>query len=383
MKSTLRNGKRPLTLAISALLVLAASACGSDGAAGSEGGDTVRLGVVTSLTGPIAQSGKEVQEGFDLAIEMINADGGVLGQQLEAVVEDDKSSPEQAVIAARKVAGEGVDIIGGTITTPLAIAISQSIIDSPDKLFIMTAATSNQPLEAQKHGNIFGLSATSSTFGEVYFPHMAEQGVQKLAVVAAQGDYGDNELKALEAAGAPTPVVVERFDMTQTDFSGTIATIKAAQPDAVFFTAAGTSIQPQFAKQASQLGLDVPLYINGMSLVDQQLGEVGDALNGAFGVDLYNPGLDNEANKKFVEAFTEAHDRNPTTLNEFGYETAFLVAQAMEQADTTTDMEKITAALRDGTFETPRGELTFSDIQRAAIEPFVVKVEGDTIVPVQ
>lgn len=376
--------RRYLAIGIAGFLSVALSACGG-AAAGTDGPDaaSVRLGVVTSLTGPLSQSGKEVKEGFDLAVATINSAGGVLGHQLTTVVEDDKSSPEQAVIAARKVAGDGVDVLGGTITTPLAIAISQSLIDAPDKMFIMTAATTNQPLQAQKHGNIFGLSATSTTFGQTYFPAMVSHGVKRLAVVAAKGDYGDNELKALQAAGAPQPVVVERFEMTQTDFSGAIAKVKSVQPDAVFFTAAGTSIQPQFAKQAKELGLGVPLYINAMSLVDQQLDQAAGALAGAHGVDLYNPKLDNAANAAFVKAFTAAHHRNPTTLNEFGYETAFLVAEAMKKAGSTTDVPKIAAALRSGAFQTPRGDVTFSDIQRSQVKPFVVEVQGDAIVPVK
>jgi branched-chain amino acid transport system substrate-binding protein len=382
MTDLLSSRRRYLAIASASILTLALAACGGDAAGSDTKGDAVRLGVVTSLTGPLSQSGKEVKEGFDLAVSTINADGGVLGKKLETVVEDDKSSPEQAVIAARKVVGQGVDVLGGTITTPLAIAISQSMINSPDKMFVMTAATTNQPLQAQKHGNIFGLSATSASFGQAYFPFIAKQGAKRLAVVAAKGDYGDNELKAIAAAGSFQPVAVERFEMTQSDFSGAIAKIKSVKADAVFFTSAGTSVQPEFAKQARQLGLSVPLYINAMSLVDEQLSQAAGALDGAHGVDLYNPTLDNPANAAFVKAFVAAHDRNPTTLNEFGYETAFLVAAAMKKAGTTTDVAKITASLRDGTFQTPRGEVTFSDIQRSEVKPFVVVVQGDAIEPV-
>ncbi|MCW2698027.1 MAG: braC [Modestobacter sp.] len=380
-------GGRAAALVTAAALLLSACSSGDDPSAGGDGGGPVRIGAIMSLSGPLAESGKEMQQGFDLAVEQVNADGGVPGGQLEMVYEDDKSNPEQAVVALRSLTDEGIQVISGTLISPAAVALATFVRPDPDLLYVISSAATPVPLQDQEHGNIFGLSMTNAMFGKTYHAYIADSlQPATVAVVAATGEYGDNEIAALESnwgSGGPEIVGIERFELGSTDFSSTIASLRSLGADAVYFAAGGTAPHIPFFRQAAEQGLDGLKMMNPLSMSPQMLTESGAALEGVYGADLYNAGLDTPENRSFVEAYRSEYGEEPNSVALLGYESVWLVAQGMISGDSSTDVAKISAALKAEPWNSPRGEVRFDETGRAVSDVLVVRSQGGEIAVIE
>jgi branched-chain amino acid transport system substrate-binding protein len=379
-------GGRAAALISTAALLLSACSSGDEAGGGDEGG-TVRIGAIMSLSGPLAESGKEMQQGFDLAVERVNADGGVPGGQLEVVYEDDKSNPEQAVVSLRSLTDQGVQVVSGTLVSPAAVALANFVRPDPGLLYVISSAATPVPLQDQEYGNIFGLSMTNAMFGKTYHAYIADSlHPATVAVVAATGEYGDNEIAALKddwGSGGPEIVGIERFELGSTDFSSTIATLRSLHADAVYFAAGGTAPHIPFFRQAAEQGLGGLKLMNPLSMSPQMLAETGKALEGVYGADLYNAQLDNPENTSFVEAYQAEYGKAPNSVALLGYESVWLVAQGMISGDSSTDVAKISAALKAKPWNTPRGEVRFDETGRAVSDVLVVRSESGEIAVIE
>ena len=125
--------KKLLSLALALVMIFTLAACGSkktdDSSGGSTTGDTIKIGNIGPQTGDLAVYGKTALNGIKLAIEEVNADGGVLGKQLELLVEDDKGDASEAVTLYNKLKGENISAIIGAITSKPTDAIATNSVD--------------------------------------------------------------------------------------------------------------------------------------------------------------------------------------------------------------------------------------------------------------
>jgi branched-chain amino acid transport system substrate-binding protein len=335
----------------------------------------VKIGMVTTLSGPGGYLGQEVRDAFNLAIEL---EGGKLGgAPVQLLVEDDALKPGQAKeIAERFMKTERVKLLTGIIFSNVAGAVVPDILDNGGVYVSPNAGPSNFAGK-ECHKNYFVVSWQNDTLHESAGQNATNLGYKKAVVLAPNYQAGKDAIAGFKRffKGEVAGEIYTRLD--QTDFAAEMAQIRAAKPDVVFqFHPGGLGIA--FARQYAQAGLlsEVPMVVAAPSLDSVILKAIGDA---ALGVNIsshWNSDLPNEANKKFVAEFQKKYGRMPTYYASQGYDTALAIAAALKATGgKVDDVNAFSAAMRKADFQSVRGSFKFGPNQHPVHDWYSLKVE--------
>ncbi len=334
--------------------------------------DQISVGMITTLSGGGAGLGVDVRDGFQLALDMAEADN------IRLVVEDDAQRPELAVqIAERMIQSERVDILTGIIWSNLAMAVVPSAV-AQDILYLSPNAGPSALAGANCHPNYFNVAWQNDMLHEGAGAYANELGYENAFIMAPNYPAGTDALNGFkryfegELAG-------ELFTQVgQTDYAAEIAQIRASGADSIFiFLPGGMGIS--FMRQYEQSGLDLPIVSAAFTFSQDILPAVGSAALGVFNASQWSPDLDNDANAAFVSAFREAYGRIPSLYASQGFDTANLILSAAAKADV-SDRDAFRAALREADFASVRGDFAWAanqhPIQKVYIRE-VVEVDGE------
>lgn len=342
--------------------------------------EKIRVGFLTTMSGPIATLGKEQEMGFDLAMKQLgNKLGGV---PVEIFKEDSRMAPDTAVQAATKmIEKDKIDFLTGTMLSNQLLAIVKPVTES-GAIILSGIAGPSELAGAECNKNLFVLSWENNTPSEAVGKYMTDAGKKRGFFVA------QNYVTGREHVGGAKhyfkgEVVGEAYpDRTTMDFAAEIAKIRAAKPDAVYIFMPGAQ-GIAFLKQYAAAGLlkDSPLY-SGSWLADehsfQALGELSTA--GHLAANWF-VGLDNPANKTFVAAFQKEYGRNPVFYAAFVYDSLMLLDKAVaEVKGDIGNKDALRAALKKASFDSTRGSFSFNNnhfpIQDFYIAQVVKKGDG-------
>ncbi|WP_156829037.1 urea ABC transporter substrate-binding protein [Cohnella laeviribosi] len=335
----------------------AASPSGSGSA--SESGDTIKVGILHSLSGTMAISEVSVKEAEELAIEEINAKGGVLGKKIEAIVEDGASDWPTFAEKARKLLSQdkAAAVFGGWTSASrkamlpvfeelnglLWYPVQYEGLESSKNIFY-TGATTNQQIVPSVTWLLQNKGTKFFLLGSDYvFPRTANK------IIKAQ----------LAAEGGQT-VGEEYTPLGHTEFSTVISKIKAAKPDVIYNTLNGDS-NVAFFKQLKDAGItakDIP--VMSVSVAEEEIKGIGaDVLAGHYAAWNYYQTTDTPENKTFVAAYKEKYGQDRVTADpiEAGYNAVYLWAAAVEKAGS-TDVDKVREAAKGIEFNAPEGKVT-------------------------
>jgi urea transport system substrate-binding protein len=335
----------------------AASPSGSGSA--SESGDTIKVGILHSLSGTMAISEVSVKEAEELAIEEINAKGGVLGKKIEAIVEDGASDWPTFAEKARKLLSQdkAAAVFGGWTSASrkamlpvfeelnglLWYPVQYEGLESSKNIFY-TGATTNQQIVPSVTWLLQNKGTKFFLLGSDYvFPRTANK------IIKAQ----------LAAEGGQT-VGEEYTPLGHTEFSTVISKIKAAKPDVIYNTLNGDS-NVAFFKQLKDAGItakDIP--VMSVSVAEEEIKGIGaNVLAGHYAAWNYYQTTDTPENKTFVAAYKEKYGQDRVTADpiEAGYNAVYLWAAAVEKAGS-TDVDKVREAAKGIEFNAPEGKVT-------------------------
>ena len=339
--------KRKLSwLLCGAMLAGALSGCGgsetpgdsSDGQGGSSaaGGDKIKIGYFGPLTGGSAQLGQAALNGAQLAVNELNANGGILGRQVEIVPYDDKSSPEEAVKAATKlVQVDKVNAIFGSLHSANVQAAGPVIEES--QTLCVAGGTSPTWLE-QGYTYLFRSISNANAASKQLAKYANEQGLKRIATFTSNDEYGTSGADAFKAACQDYDiefVASETMANGDRDFTGQFAKINAASPDAVL-TWCLSDDTGAVTKQLRQSGFaGTILGPEGYSM-PEILEVAGDAANGVCFAAQYlvyeDPeDAEDENLKKFLEGYIEEFGAAPASDNAYrAYDGVMMIDLAME-----------------------------------------------------
>jgi branched-chain amino acid transport system substrate-binding protein len=356
------------------------------GSTGSTGAEPIKIGIAMPVTGPSALYGNQTIDGSKMAAKMINEEGGILGgRQIELLIEDDKSSPEEGVKAFTKlIEVEKVHAMTGGANSSVSIAAAK--VAANRILNIMTTAKAPAAMD-DRDPYRFRLNTTNDMDGKLFHAFVKDElKPQTVAVLVENTDYGQAEIKALQTnwadANAPKIVKTEFFELTDTDFTNALTNLKAANAEALYVVGSTIEINSAIFTQAAQLGFNNLKLLAPGQLNTTFVELAGDAANGVISADVYMSLIDNEMNKVFAEKFRNEYNREPGKMEMLGFEAIWLVAKAMDKAGSATDYDKIAEVLENSEWETPRGTVTFTDGQ-AHGSASVLTVKDKQIVPYQ
>ncbi|MEW6275180.1 MAG: ABC transporter substrate-binding protein [Bacillota bacterium] len=368
------------------LTLILSTGCGGSkgqqqGAPQSSSKEPIKIGLALPMTGVAALYGEQASKGAELAKEQINASGGILGgRQIEIILEDDKASPEEGVNVVQKLINrDKVQVVAGGVNSSVTLA-EIPITKAANKLHIVTISMAPSIVE-QGHPYLFQLNTDNNVKGDFFYPWVAKKypQIKKVAMLVENTDYGRAEVDTIKRnwkdPNGPQLSSIEWFQLGETNFTIQLTKIKAQNPDALIITVAAPATNGTILKQAKEIGFNKTILIAPGNLNKDVIKIAGDASEGILSADHYIPSLDNSENKTFVQAFEKKYGYTPEKMEVQGFETVYLVAQAMEKAKTADDPAKIAEALRTTTWKTPRGEVTFNEKGRVGgkMYPLIVK----------
>jgi branched-chain amino acid transport system substrate-binding protein len=320
---------------------------------------TVKIGMITTLSGGGSALGIAVRDGFKLAIDQ---EGGKLGgYPVELIIEDDARKPDKAKqIADRFVKQEKVPIMTGIIWSNLAITVVPKVVRE-DIFYISPNAGPSLLAGKGCSKNYFNVAWQNDHLHEAMGQYVRDKKFKKVFLLAPNYPAGKDSLTGFKRFYKDKPVAEIYTKLGQKDYAAEISTIRSTKPDAVFFFLPG-GMGISFIKQYNQAGLtkEIPLFGPAFSFDQTILNAVGNAALGVMNSSQWNKDIDNPANKKFLNGFIKAYGRLPSLYASQGYDAARLIASALKAVG--GDMSKKDAfrsALRKADFESVRGSFEF------------------------
>lgn len=341
-------------------------------AAASSSEETVKVGLLHSLTGSMAISEKSVRDAEVLAIEEINAAGGVLGKQIVYVEEDGASEPSTFATKAEKlVDSEKVKTVFGCWTSSSRKAVKPIFEDYNSLLWYPV-----QYEGMEQSPNIVYTGAAPNQQIVSAIEYLIEQGYKKFFLLGS--DYvfprTANMIITAQVNAAGCEVVGEEYaDMDQTDFAAIIAKIEAAQPEVIINTLNGTG-NVSFFKQMSEKNYTSENYMTmSFSIAEEEVATIGaDILKGHMVSWNYYQTTETDVNKSFVAAYKAKFGESRVTSDpaEAAYDAVYLWKAACEKAGS-FEIDDVLAAIRTGeiSFNAPEGTVTINGENQHLTKP--------------
>jgi branched-chain amino acid transport system substrate-binding protein len=340
---------------MAAALSVAGLGIGSDAVAA----DPVKIGMLTTLSGPNAALGIDIRDGFALGLEHL---GGKLGGQETIVVEaDDQLKPDVAVQkAAELVEREQVDLVTGTVFSNVALAIMPTLARA-ETFLISPNAGPSALAGRQCNPWFFNTAWQNDNNHEATGAWVQQQGLQNVYLLAPNYPAGKDALAGFKRYYEGNIAGEVYTPLDQLDFAAELANLRAAAPDAVYFFYPG-GLGISFIKQYAQAGLGgtIPLFGPAFSLSQDVLAAVGDAALGAYNGSQWSNDLDNPVNRRFVDGFKAKYGRLPSLYASQGYDTALILDAALDGGDGLADKAAFRESLRKVSIETSRGGFRFN-----------------------
>ena len=361
---------RALALPTAALAAtFALSACGSKAGEDTEAkescvdtsGDTVKVGMLNSLSGTMAISEVTVRDSIQLAIDQINASGGVLGKQIVPVAEDGASTPATFAEKAEKlISSDCVAAVFGGWTSSSRKAMLPVFEDNNALLYY---PVQYEGLEDSK--NIFYTGATTNQQIVPALDYLKEKGVKSLYLVGSDYVFPQTANREIKAYAEANGIEIKGEDYTplgSTDFSTIVNKVRSADPDAVFNTLNGDS-NVAFFREYTNAGLtaqDTPVV--SVSIAEEEVGGIGaQNIAGQLTAWNYYQTIDTPDNKTFVDAYKAKYGANKPTSDpmEAAYVSVYLWKNTVEKANS-FDVKAIQDNADGVTFAAPEGLVTLN-----------------------
>jgi branched-chain amino acid transport system substrate-binding protein len=325
----------------------------------AQGADRIRIGFLTTLTGPAAFLGRDMVNGAQLALEELG--GRMGGVPAELVVEDDQLDPKTGVQKTRKLLeSDKVNLLSGMIFGNVTAAVAGVAMKS-GVITVATVGSIPNILGEGCNPNYFTVSWTIDSNYEALASYLNQAGIRTVVLMAPNYIAG----KLVQAGfnrGYKGKVIGEIFTkIDQPDYSVEIGEVRAKKPQAVVvFYPGGMGIN--FLKQYKASGLmeSIPVYSSVFLTDESTFPALGDTPLGIVTTSNWNPELDNPANKRFVAAYHKKHSTRPTSMAAMGYDTVALIAAAVRDAKGRVEnTDAMRAALRKADFQSVRGPFRF------------------------
>lgn len=344
-------------------------------------GDAIRIGVVTPISGTYAGIGQQVTWGLNMAAAEINANGGIMGRQIELVYEDSKANPAVAVQKAEKLyTSENVDFLTGTVNSGATLAVGQ-VAERAGKLLATTVSFSDAITGDKCSPNVFRVNARAGQQSAALAAWVKqEKPGAKVFYLGPDYEMGRSTVAAFkenaELVGAES--VGEVFaPLDSKDYSQYFGRVRSARPEVLYTSVAGNDTVRLFT-QMKDFGVLDGLTVLGASgtVTGQNIGAIGDAAEGFITGVGYSPLIDSPENKAFVEKFSAENGADPDLYGADSYGILFAYKAAVEAAGS-TKTDAVRTALEGLTWDTPQGPKTIRAGDHQAIQPmYVVQIEN-------
>ncbi len=303
---------------------------------GCAGRQPIRVGFAGELTGKYSDMGVLGRNGTQLAVDTLNAQGGVAGRPLELIVRDDNGTPDGACEADLELYQMGVVAIIGHMTSAQSIAALDCVEDVG---VVLISPTTSTPLLSQKKDYFFRVVPTNIQEAIALAAHVYERrglhsiaGIYDLENAAFTETLWATFVEAYQALGGKIDTTVTFSSSLDPDFIPLVADLYAAQPEGVFIIASALDTA-LIAQQIRLLDWDVPIFISGWAHTEALIQNGGRAVEGIELTIPYDPQSQASQYRTFVTNYQERYGQAPDFAATYAYDAVLVLAQALEKTD--------------------------------------------------
>ncbi len=298
---------------------------------------TVRIAcIVTSLTGALTKNGEYITNGIKMAVDEVNAKGGIKGKKLEVVFLDDQVKSSEAINAVKKAIYDlKVPVILGSDSSGLVLA---SMSFSAKEGIPQIVSATNVRITNQKVPTIFRMRANDSVAAQILADYVTEKGFKKIGIMYTNEDYGKGfmeEIQKFLAAQSNSAKTIEVCNIGDTDFTAQILTFKNRGVDAVL--GLGKEIEiAKFLRQSKELGLKTAFFGGSPLGLDYVVELAGGAMEGVKIVTHFLPSDTDPKIQEWVQRYMKLfNNQEPETHVVAYYDTIKMLAEIMNKNGTT------------------------------------------------
>jgi branched-chain amino acid transport system substrate-binding protein len=356
---------------------LASFALGALAVSGAAAQDTVKIGLIVSMTGQQASTGKQIKAAVDLYMK--EHGDTVSGKKIQVILRDSASVPDNSKrLAQELIVKDKVSVIAGFEITPAALAVAPLATEAKVVELVMAAGTS---IITERSPYIVRTSFTVPQSCVIIADWAAKNNIKKVVTIVSDYAPGaDAEKSFTERFTAAGGQVVEaiKIPLANPDFAPFLQRAADAKPDAIFiFVPSGQG--GTFMKQFAERGLDkagIKVIGPGDVTDDDQLTGMGDATIGVVTAHFYSADHQSAMNKAYVAAFEKANNFRPAFMSVGGYDGMHLIYEALKKTGGKADGDSLIAAMKGMKWESPRGPISIDPDTRDIIQNiYVRKVE--------
>ena len=343
----------------------------------AQAADTVKVGMIISLSGQFADTGMQMLNGAKLYVKQHG--DTVTGKKIEIIAKDvgGINPPVAKRLAQELVTRDNVDVLAGFDLTPNALAAADVSLEAKRFMVNMNAATAivieKSPYMVRTSMTVPQLNTTLGTWAE------KNAGVKKAYTMVA--DFGpglDAEgafSRGFKASGGDVVGSV-RMAVANPDFSSYVQRAKDLNPEGIFVMIPGGAMPGAFGKALAERGIDLKKtkVMGQMEIADEHaLASMGDAALGIITVAHYDYTHKSKMNDAFVKAYNAEYGRNPDFFSVGGYDGMHLIYAALEKANGKTDGDSLIAAAKGLKWESPRGPISIDPETRDIIQNVYIR----------
>lgn len=331
-----------------------------------KGGDTVKIGVISSFTGTQAAFGEAHKHGYEIALDEINNQGGIDGKKVELDYYDDQSKPDIAVQGVSKLVDQDqTPIILGSYSSESTKAIIGPVNKSEVPLIIPTATADNV---MDSHSPwVFRICAGANDYARTTIAFLKDNGAPKtMAIIYENTNFGQSNMKAMTAAAQAAGiklVAVESYEAKSPDYKAVLQRVKAANPEVIYLCSYLLDAVT-LMRQAQEIDLNPRYYTSagtGFAAAEFPTADKGAGKNAeyTFSVSQWLPEAKWQGGKEFDAEFFKRYGSHPAYHAIQAYETLHVAAEAIKNAKS-TDSAKIRDAIKSLDLKmTPFGPVKF------------------------
>ena len=367
--------RRFLSILLAGCLAASLTACGGtkeESAAPAESGDSasggpILLGTISPDTGNLAAYGTAIMNGVNLAVEEINAAGGVLGSQIQVINADDQGDPTECMNAFNSLVSQGVGLIIGSVTSSCTSAITDS---ANEEEVVLTSPSSTADSITTEDDYVFRACYADSFQGAIAAAYAKQAGYAKVGVVYCAADtYSkglyDSFSAACEKYGVEVAAVESTASMDVQDYTNQFASLVNASVELVYAPYYYDVIGPYLVTQARAAGYTgIIMGADGYDGAPSYVVEGADltAFNGVYWTNHYDPADESAMVQNFVKAFQDKYGEIPMAMSALAYDCVYMYKTAMEAAGS-ADPAAVRDAMADNslTYECVTGTFTLDE----------------------
>ncbi len=367
--------RRFLSILLAGCLAASLTACGGtkeESAAPAESGDSasggpILLGTISPNTGNLAAYGTAIMNGVNLAVEEINAAGGVLGSQIQVINADDQGDPTECMNAFNSLVSQGVGLIIGSVTSSCTSAITDS---ANEEEVVLTSPSSTADSITTEDDYVFRACYADSFQGAIAAAYAKQAGYAKVGVVYCAADtYSkglyDSFSAACEKYGVEVAAVESTASMDVQDYTNQFASLVNAGVELVYAPYYYDVIGPYLVTQARAAGYTgIIMGADGYDGAPSYVVEGADltAFNGVYWTNHYDPADESAMVQNFVKAFQDKYGEIPMAMSALAYDCVYMYKTAIEAAGS-ADPAAVRDAMADNslTYECVTGTFTLDE----------------------